>query len=62
MRNLAFHRAGMSSVVQAKLLDPYSHQHGAFWREAHANFFDICVLDWCKLFGDEDDSTTGVAS
>jgi hypothetical protein len=50
MRNLGFHSAGMQPEVQRNLLTP-THQ-GAFWREAHANFIDICVLDWCKLFVD----------
>ena len=51
MRNLAFHRAGMQGDVQRSLLTA-SHPRGAFWREVHANFFDICVLEWCKLFVD----------
>lgn len=51
MRNLAFHGAGMQPEVQRNLLTP-THPQGAFWREVHANFFDICVLDWCKLFAD----------
>jgi hypothetical protein len=51
MRNLAFHRAGMKPEVQRNLLTP-THPQGAFWREVHANFIDICVLDWCKLFAD----------
>jgi hypothetical protein len=50
MRNLGFHSAGMQPEVQRNLLTP-THQ-GAFWREAHVNFIDICVLDWCKLFVD----------
>jgi hypothetical protein len=24
-----------------------------FWRHAHNNFIDICVLDWCKIFADQ---------
>jgi hypothetical protein len=51
MCNLAFHRAGMQPEVQRNLLTP-THPQGAFWREAHTNFFDICVLEWCKLFAD----------
>jgi hypothetical protein len=51
MRNLAFHRAGMQGEVQFNLFAP-THPQGAFWREAHGNFIDICVLDWCKLFAD----------
>lgn len=51
-RNLAFHRAGMHEDVQRNLF-LCSHPNGAFWREVHANFIDICVLDWCKLFADK---------
>jgi hypothetical protein len=51
MRNLSFHRAGMQPDVQRGLLMA-SHPRGAFWREVHANFFDICILEWCKLFVD----------
>jgi hypothetical protein len=51
MRNLAFHRAGLDIEVQRKLLDS-RHPQAAFRREAHGNFFDVCVLDWCKLFAD----------
>jgi hypothetical protein len=51
MRNLAFHRAGLDTEVQRKLLDP-GHPHGAFWREVHGNCFDRSALDWCKLFAD----------
>jgi hypothetical protein len=53
MRNLAFHRAGMQREVQFNLF-ALVHPQGAFWREAHGNFFDICVLEWCKLFADRD--------
>jgi hypothetical protein len=51
LRNLAFHRAGMRRDVQSKLFAP-AHPQGAFWREAHVNFVDICVLEWCKLFAE----------
>jgi hypothetical protein len=53
MRNLAFHRAGLHVEVKSNLLNP-NHPQGRFWLEAHGNFFDICVLDWCKLFADRD--------
>jgi hypothetical protein len=53
MRNLAFHRAGRDIEVQRKLLDR-RHRQGGFWREAHGNFFDISVLDWCKMFADRE--------
>jgi hypothetical protein len=51
LRNLAFHRAGLDIEVQNKLLDA-RHPQAAFWREVHENFFDMCVLDWGKLFAD----------
>jgi hypothetical protein len=28
------------------------HPQASFWRQINANFFDLAVLDWCKLFGD----------
>ena len=51
MRNLAFHRAGLESEVKRNLLNP-NHSQGGFRLQAHGNFFDISVLDWCKLFAD----------
>jgi len=24
-----------------------------FWRTVNGNFLDLCVLEWCKLFGDK---------
>ena len=33
------------------MLSP-SQRHASFWRQANANFLDMCVLEWCKLFGD----------
>ena len=51
MRNLALHRAGVVDRVKDNLLNPY-HPQGEFWLQAHSNFFDISVLDWCKLFAD----------
>ena len=26
---------------------------GQFWINAIGNFLDICVLEWCKLFGEK---------
>lgn len=43
-RNLAFYNASKgkdSSIFK-----------GFFWANVHDNFLDICVLEWCKLFGD----------
>jgi hypothetical protein len=51
MRNLAFHRAGLDNEVKRNLLNP-NHPQGGFRLQAHGNFFDISVLDWCKLFAD----------
>jgi hypothetical protein len=51
LRNLAFHRAGLDTEVERKLLDP-RHPQAAFWREVRGNFFDISVLEWCKLFAE----------
>lgn len=46
LRNLAYCRAGWSSsgslIFRSK-----------FWVAANGNFLDICVLEWCKLFGDK---------
>jgi hypothetical protein len=53
LRNLAFFRAGLQGEVQRILLRP-PHPQFDFWREAHVNFLDICVLEWCKLFADRD--------
>jgi hypothetical protein len=50
-RNLAFHRAGMAKEFQVTLLYP-RHPQSAFWMEVHSNCFDMCVLEWCKLFVD----------
>jgi hypothetical protein len=49
-RNVAYHRAGQAG--QAKSLLSMHHPEVSFWRQVNANFFDIAVLDWCKLFGD----------
>jgi hypothetical protein len=51
MRNLAFHRAGGHAEIESNLFNP-NHPQGAFWLEAHGNFFDTSVLEWCKLFAD----------
>jgi hypothetical protein len=39
--------------VRDNLLNPH-HYQGEFWLQAHGNFLDTCVLDWCKLFADYD--------
>jgi len=50
-RNVAFYRAGWSDEAQP-LLSEY-HPKVSFWRQVNGNFFDMAVLDWCKLFGDQ---------
>ena len=34
-------------------LDPDPHLN--FWRMMHANLLDMAVIDWCKLFGSDDE-------
>lgn len=51
LRNLAFYRAGWrrGGVDQEPTLRRRENQ---FWRNVNANFIDLCVLEWCKVFGD----------
>jgi hypothetical protein len=49
-RNYAFYGAGWETAAR-HLLRP-DDKHASFWRQASANFLDIAVLDWCKLFAD----------
>jgi hypothetical protein len=49
-RNLAYYEAGGSEHGRP-LLDEM-HLHASFWRQTNSNFLDMCVLEWCKLFGD----------
>jgi hypothetical protein len=51
-RNLAYYRIGQDEHGGRPLLSG-SHPHASFWRQANANFLDLCVLEWCKLFGDK---------
>ncbi len=44
LRNLAYYKAGWHG--DELILK------GQFWINANGNFLDICVLEWCKLFGD----------
>lgn len=44
LRNLAYYRSGRHG---GRLISDVE-----FWRTVNANFLDICVLEWCKLFGD----------
>ena len=45
LRNLAFYKAGWR---KNKLI--FNEQ---FWVNANGNFLDICILEWCKLFGEK---------
>jgi hypothetical protein len=47
IQNLAYYRAGWNDQ---KVFPRYKSQ---FWVTANGNFLDACVLEWCKLFGDE---------
>ena len=51
LRNLAFYRAGWrrGGVHQQPTL---RRKESQFWVSVNGNFIDICVLEWCKLFGD----------
>ena len=44
LRNLAYYNAGR--------YEDKSILKGSFWINVNGNFIDICVLEWCKLFGD----------
>jgi hypothetical protein len=50
-RNVAFHRAGWADEAQPLLSS--HHPKASFWQQVNCNFFDMAVLDWCKLFGDQ---------
>ena len=45
LRNLAFHKAGWKN---GQLVT-----NDQFFVNANSNFLDVCVLEWCKLFGDK---------
>lgn len=53
-RNVAFYRAGWTAQAQPLLSE--HHPDASFWRQVNANFLDIAVLEWCKLFGDQKDT------
>lgn len=48
-RNMAYYRAGWVRELRP-LFDP-KEEGGNFWIAVNNNFLDMCVLDWCKLFG-----------
>src|ERR1700730_6834305 len=50
MRNLAYYRTGQNFPAGWK--DAPLQPTAPFWRTVNGNFIDICVFEWCKLFGD----------
>ena len=44
LRNMAYYRAGWNEGSLKRRTQ--------FWVGVNGNFIDICVLEWCKLFGD----------
>ena len=44
VRNAAYYRAFNAL--------PVARRREQFWRTNNGNYIDICVLEWCKLFGD----------
>jgi hypothetical protein len=51
LRNLAFYRTGWRYDTDLKRRDHRTNDQ--FWVDANGNFLDICVLEWCKLFGEK---------
>ena len=47
IQNLAYYRAGWRPNKV------FTRHDSQFWVTANGNFLDHCVLEWCKLFGDE---------
>lgn len=44
LRNAAYYRAWNAA--------PVPRRREQFWITVNGNFIDICVLEWCKIFGD----------
>ena len=44
LRNAAYYRAWNAA--------PRARRQEQFWRTINSNCIDICVLEWCKVFGD----------
>ena len=49
-RNMAYYRAGWA--MELRHLFEANPDSGNFWNTVNGNFLDMCVLDWCKLFGE----------
>jgi len=50
-RNLAYVRAGQREEYSHLVAE--SNPTASFWRVIRNNALDMCVLEWCKLFGDK---------
>ena len=46
---MAYYRAGRT--IELRHLFEANPDSGNFWNTVNGNFLDMCVLDWCKLFG-----------
>lgn len=44
-RNFAYYRAGWDGKTLRRGTD--------FWKTTNGNCIDLCVLEWCKLFGEQ---------
>ena len=44
LRNAAYYRTFNAAAIPRR--------REQFWRTINGNFIDICMLEWCKLFGD----------
>lgn len=51
LRNLAFYRAGWRYDINLGKRSPRTTDQ--FWVNANTNSLDICVLEWCKVFGEK---------
>jgi hypothetical protein len=51
IRNIGYVRGAQKHPAGWK--EPPLHSAVNFYRIAHNNALDMCVLDWCKLFGDD---------
>lgn len=45
LKNLAYYKTGWHTSTDL-------FKEDQFWKIANNNFLDICVLEWCKLFGE----------
>ena len=49
---LCLHFVRSAAYYRAWNALPVEKRREQFWRTLNGNFIDICVLEWCKLFGD----------